>query len=107
MAENFYLDEPALDSVADGILVTGTNFTSAYKDLDGVLTATQGCWGDDEIGKAFEKNYWENGEKVWTGTEGAGEGLTETSKNMKKSAANLSSVDEETAKWLDSQIEEE
>jgi hypothetical protein len=107
MAENFYLDEPALDGVADGVLVTGTNFTTAHTKLNDTLLATQGCWGDDDIGKAFEGNYWENAEKVRTGTEGAGEGLVGTSKNMKKSAANLASVDEETAKRLDSQIEEE
>jgi len=107
MADDFYLDEPAFEGVTDGMLVTGNNLTTAYTDLDGVLLATQGCWGDDEIGKAFEGNYWENAEKVRTGMDGAGDGIVETSRSARLTARDLASVDEQTAKWLDSQIEEQ
>jgi hypothetical protein len=107
MADNFYLDEPAFDGVTDDMLVTGSNLTTAHGKLNRVLLATQGCWGDDDIGKAFEGKYWENAEKVRTGMDGAGEGIVETSKSARKTARDLSSVDEQTAKWLDSQIEEE
>jgi hypothetical protein len=107
MAENFYLDEPAFEGVADNILVSGTNLGTAYGKLNDVLLATQGCWGDDDIGKAFEKNYWENAEEVRVGMANAGEGLVETSKNVRKKAEVLADLDERNAKWLDSQVGEE
>jgi hypothetical protein len=107
MADDFYLDEPAFEGVTDNILVTGTNLNTAYGKLNGVLLSTQGCWGDDDIGKAFEGNYWENAEKVRTGMDGAGDGIVETSKNARKSAQYLSTLDEENARYIDSQVEEE
>ncbi|MFL6119321.1 hypothetical protein [Actinophytocola sp.] len=107
MAENFYLDEPAFEGVTDDLLVTGTNFKTAHTKLNGVLTAYQGCWGDDEIGMAFQNNYWENAEKVREGTENGGEGLIETARTSRKSAEYLSSVDEQTAQYLDSQVHPE
>jgi hypothetical protein len=107
MAENFFLDEPAFEGVTDGMVVAGTNLNTAYVALDGVLTATQGCWGDDDIGKAFEKNYWENAEEVWTGMETAGEGINGTAQGARRKARDLASLDERNAKWLDSQVPEE
>jgi hypothetical protein len=107
MADNFYLDEPAFEGVTDSMLVTGTNLGTDYDNLNGVLLATQGCWGDDEIGKAFEGNYWEDAEDIRVKLAPAGEGLVTSAKGVRGKARDLASLDEENARWLDSQVEEE
>lgn len=107
MADDFYLDESAFEGVTDSLVTTGMNLDDAVKELNDVLLATEGCWGDDEIGKAFASNYWAIAEQVRTGMEGAGTGIVETARTMRKSAADLASVDEQTAKSLDSQIQEQ
>jgi hypothetical protein len=107
MADQFYLDEPALEGVTDSMIVAGTNLDTAWKKLDGVLTATQGCWGDDDIGKAFEGNYWEKADEVWTATEHAGEGINGTADYVRKKARYLEGLDERNARYIDSQLPQE
>ncbi|MGW4132283.1 WXG100 family type VII secretion target [Amycolatopsis japonica] len=57
MAENLRLDPDALERVASNLKGAGERFSEAVADLRSGLAGTEGCWGDDEIGKSFDKKY--------------------------------------------------
>jgi hypothetical protein len=101
MADKFYLDEDAFDDFARDLREIGKEFDLGQRELAQTLNMYTGAWGNDEIGKAFEKNYWENAEKVREGTEDAGEGVVDTARQSKKFAHYLDSLDEETARKMD------
>jgi hypothetical protein len=103
MAEDFYLDEDGVVHFAKGLKRTGNRLTDSYEELTNTLTGYVGCWGDDEIGKGFEKNYWDNSQELIEGMKGGGEGLVDSANGAKKSAHYFADLDLHTAKWLDSQ----
>lgn len=103
MSDDFYLDAPAFAGFAKDLRGTGSTFTSAQERLSDTLARYTGCWGDDEIGKAFESNYWENSEKVRVGAGQAGHGIVGTADNAERSGEVLSGVDTETAGRIDAQ----
>jgi hypothetical protein len=103
MAEDFYLDEDGVVHFAKGLKRTGHRLSDSYDELTNTLTGFVGCWGDDEIGKGFEKNYWDNSQELIEGMSEAGEGLVDGGKDAKKMAHNFADLDLKTAKWLDSQ----
>lgn len=101
MADNFFLDGTEFEGVTDDLRSTGSDLKADQLLLSNTLVRYNGCWGDDEIGKAFEKNYWGNAEEIRLGTATAGDGIIGTADGAKQSAENLLSVDEATAKWMD------
>lgn len=103
MAEDFYLDEDGVVHFAKGLKRTGNRLTDSYDELTNTLTDYVGCWGDDEIGKGFEKNYWDNSQELIDGMKDGGEGLVDSANGAKKSAHYFADLDLRTAKWLDSQ----
>lgn len=104
MADEFFLDESQFRGVTSDIRSTGSKLQAAHRTLNDTLGQFQGCWGDDDIGKAFEGNYWANAEKVRIGLAEAGPGLVTTGDNVQKKADQLADVDDETADWLDKQV---
>ncbi len=101
MAKDFYLDESAFGSVVGGLDGTGHGLKGDQVRLSTTLDQYTGCWGDDEIGKAFENNYWANAEKIRLGTGDAADGIIGTAESAGETAEILASVDEETARRLD------
>lgn len=107
MADEFYLDPERFRVVSRDLHDVGTDLKAAQRRLSGILDQYTGAWGSDDIGKAFEKNYYENAEKVRTGSGKAAHGIVETAGNAQKSANNLASLDEESAKKLDAKTKTE
>ncbi|MFC5291147.1 hypothetical protein ACFPM7_29200 [Actinokineospora guangxiensis] len=101
MAKDFYLDGQEFGVVTGDLRRTGSNLGDDQARLTTTLSQYTGCWGDDEIGKAFETNYWGNSEKVRLGSGTAAEGIVNTADSAKKTGEVLTSVDEETARRLD------
>ena len=69
MTENFRLDPEALERTKKALADAGEQFSQSLARLGEVLNAHEGCWGDDEIGTAFEKKYQEpaNGTRTLAG----------------------------------------
>jgi hypothetical protein len=107
MADDFFLDNSQFRRVTNDLHSTGSDLVANSDSLVSELDSYVGCWGSDDIGKGFEENYWVNAQALLTGLEGAGDGVIETADYAQQSADNLESVDEETARWLDSQTETE
>jgi len=101
MADEFYLDPDEFRVVSRDLREAGTDLKAAQQRLSGILDQYKGAWGSDEIGESFEKNYYENAEKVRIGSGKAGDGIVDTARNAQKSADNLASLDEDSAKKLD------
>jgi hypothetical protein len=105
MADEFFLDEDEHREFTKSLENIGLGLISDHQTLSDKLAPYQGAWGTDEIGKAFEGNYLVNAEDLMAATKGAGEALVETAKYSQESADYLASVDDETARWIDSQTE--
>jgi uncharacterized protein YukE len=58
---------------------------SAFNDLKATLTARDGCWGDDEFGRAFAKGYVDPAKQCL-------ENIEATTKNVHQVAENLREV---------------
>lgn len=101
MPDDFYLDPAEFRVVSRDLRDAGRDLEAAQRRLSDVLDQYTGAWGSDDIGKAFEKNYYENAEKVRIGSGKAAGGIIDTARNSQKSADNLASLDEESARRLD------
>lgn len=103
MAEDFYLDEDGMRGVTGGMRFSGEEMKSAFTDLENGLAPFVGCWGNDEIGKAFEKNYWPNASMMLDGYRPAGDDMVKGADVTMDNVTYFASLDEDNAKWLDSQ----
>ena len=103
MPDEFYLDPAEFRVVSRDLLDAGTDLEAAQRRLSDVLDHYSGAWGSDDIGKAFETNYYENSEKVRIGSGKVAGGIIKTARGAQKSADTLASLDEESAKRLDAQ----
>jgi len=101
MADDFYLDPDGFRGVSCDLRQTGTDLKAAQQRLSDILGQYTGAWGSDDIGKAFEKNYYPNAEKVRTGAGTGADGIVDSAGDAQKSADNLASVVEDSAKQLD------
>jgi len=103
MADKFYLDPDEFREVSRDLREAGTDLKAAQRRLSRILDQYTGAWGSDDIGKAFETNYYENAEKVRIGAGKAGDAIVDTAGSAQKAANNLASLDEESARKLDAQ----
>ncbi|GHF44857.1 uncharacterized protein YukE [Amycolatopsis bartoniae] len=101
MAENFRLDPAALEEATRRLGSLGDRITTAYHELAGVLDEHDGCWGEDDIGKAFAQNYVPNAKQVREGAEQAGPGVIELRNDIDDASKTFQSVDEDEARRID------
>lgn len=106
MAENFRLDPQALSTANGEFKIVGDNLGDAFTVLTGVLDDHDGCWGDDDIGKAFEKNYKEPAKEVRGYAGDAIEGMGELNEGVDESRETFEGVDYENAKKIDASVTE-
>jgi hypothetical protein len=106
MGENFRLDPEGLDNANAELLVVGNTFGAAYDNLVLVLDDHHGCWGDDDIGKAFAKNYVDSAREVRDGAKGSVDGIHELHDGVDESSTTFQSVDEESAILIDRSVTE-
>lgn len=107
MGESFRLDPEGLDNANAELLVVGNALGTAFDNLVLVLDDHHGCWGDDDIGKAFAKNYVDPATEVRDGAEGAVEGIHELHEGVEESSTTFQSVDEESAIQIDRSVTEQ
>lgn len=107
MAEKFFLDPEGAAQAARDLRETGDRLGAAYDTLTSVLDAHDGCWGDDDIGKSFAKNYVDPAAEVRTGGESAVQGLHDAADGIDESSELYLSVDEDNAAQIDAAYEPE
>lgn len=107
MGEQFRLDPEGLADANAELLVTGNTLGRAYDSLVLVLDDHHGCWGDDDIGKAFAKNYVDPATEVRDGAKGSVDGIRELHDGVDESSTTFQSVDEESAIQIDSSVTEQ
>lgn len=101
MAEKFRLDPEGLDAANGAFGVVGSKFSGAFDTLTGILDAHHGCWGTDDIGKAFETNYVQpSGEVIGYAKDAVG-GFTDLHDGVKESRDTFTSVDQDNAEKID------
>jgi hypothetical protein len=104
MAESFRLDPSGLETANSEFLGTGNTLGDAYDNLILVLDDHHGCWGDDDIGKAFAKNYVTSADEVRTAAKECVDGMHELHEGVTESLETFQSVDEESAIEIDKSV---
>jgi hypothetical protein len=107
MAESFRLDPSGLTSANEEFLGTGNSLGEAFDNLILVLDDHHNCWGDDDIGKAFAKNYVTPAEEVRTASKECVTGMHELYDGVTESVETFESVDEESAIEIDKSVTEQ
>ena len=107
MAEKFHLDNHLMRHVTTRLADIGGDFAASSKKLTRTLDQYEGCWGEDDIGKAFDKQYSDNAGKLLDIHKQDGKYLTEAAENAGKSADNVDKVDTKTARKIDSKVPRE
>lgn len=101
MADNFYLDPEGMSRATGKLRDLGNRLEGSFKKLEGVLDQHDGCWGGDDIGKAFEKNYVPAATEARKGAGDAAHAIVQTSDDADKSSKVFQSVDEKEAQRID------
>lgn len=101
MAEEFYLDPDLYRQATRQLEEAGKKLEAAQKRLAGTLDQYEGCWGDDEIGKAFQKGYYDNAEKLVDGLGKAATGLVESASVARQNAEDFMKLDQDEAQRID------
>lgn len=107
MGESFRLDPDGLAAANGEFLVVGDKLGDAFDNLVLVLDDHDGCWGEDDIGKAFAKNYVQPSGEVREASKNAVEGIHELHDGVDESSETFQSVDEESAIQIDNSVTEQ
>src|SRR5699024_10914496 len=101
MADEMRVDADALRKRSPKFAEAGDKLTTAFEALKGVHQAEDGCWGSDETGAEFGKEY----KKGWEEAEGAfnelGKLLSNTKDQLNETAAQWDSDDESSAAGIE------
>jgi len=101
MSDGFYLDPDGLASATKKINDAATALGGKLVKLKGVLDQHDGCWGTDDIGKAFAQNYQGGADNLKEGSDNASQNMGSLAENLDGSAKDLEAVDEEQAAAMD------
>ncbi|GAA5151923.1 MULTISPECIES: hypothetical protein [Amycolatopsis] len=101
MAEKFFLDPAALARETQALRGTGRRLSVAVEKLNAVLDRHDGCWGKDDIGEAFEKNYAASARETRGYNKDAADGIVQVSDDLDKDSELFQSVDEDNAERID------
>ncbi|MBQ6644410.1 MAG: hypothetical protein IJH84_25720 [Saccharopolyspora sp.] len=67
--ENFRIDPDALEDINKKLRAVGEDLTASFNEMKTTLEDHWGCWGNDDIGEAFIKNFEEPNKKLQEGAE--------------------------------------
>ncbi|MEA2687134.1 MAG: hypothetical protein QOE93_2329 [Actinomycetota bacterium] len=101
MAEDFYIDPAGLSRAVGDLRSSGLRLSGAFAKLDVVLKDNHNCWGTDDIGKAFRKNYVQPAGDVVSGSDAAVVNITQMSDVTDQNSTVFQSVDQESAEAID------
>lgn len=101
MPDDFYLDPAALASEIAALRTTGNALSTAFTALTGVLEDHHGCWGTDDVGEAFAKNYVGSEREFTTNGRATVDGLGAAADGIEESSEVFQSVDRDNAERID------
>jgi hypothetical protein len=101
MADKFFIDQSGVKSVTQELGHLAADLKTAQRKLSDVLAQYEGAWGTDEVGEAFEKNYYQKAEEDRKGLGEAAEGMAASAESIQKAADNFVGLDEAAAKKYD------
>ncbi|WP_156819575.1 hypothetical protein [Pseudonocardia sp. HH130630-07] len=101
MADRFELAESDAVRAGERAESAGERLQRAHGNLASVLDARNGCWGTDQIGKAFEKAYVEYADPLRENSKSLGENFSGVGTATTDMARELADVDEDNAKRFD------
>jgi uncharacterized protein YukE len=104
MAEDFYLDPDKLAQATGALRYANEELSSQLAKLTGVLQQHDGCWGTDDIGKAFAKKYVQPSHDAQAGITATTGGVDATVRNLDSASTQFQGLDEESAQRLDASI---
>ncbi|GAA4550627.1 WXG100 family type VII secretion target [Amycolatopsis samaneae] len=96
----FTADPEAVKSAAGGLEVAADNLEDAAKELQSALSAQGECWGDDDSGKEFAKDYVPGAQGAVEGFGNLVEGLRGLYRNVDQSMKALQGADQTVADTL-------
>ncbi|EME65700.1 hypothetical protein [Amycolatopsis decaplanina] len=101
MGETFRLDPEEASAAAARLGALGERLNNSLKALEVTLDDRHGCWGQDDIGEAFAKNYVDPAEQTREGARKAGDGTGQLKDGIAKSVSVLRDLDQESAARID------
>ncbi|GAB3746628.1 hypothetical protein GCM10027598_85100 [Amycolatopsis oliviviridis] len=107
MADQFRLDPEALERVNGDLAAATARFKEALRELGGKLAEHYGCWGEDEAGKAFAKNYVQTAQETNSGAHQTADGVESTCGSLRDASKQFVGLDEENARALDKSMGEQ
>ncbi|MEV0679407.1 hypothetical protein AB0I60_23075 [Actinosynnema sp. NPDC050436] len=105
MADDFYLDPEGFRAFTRELRDVGEDLGEAQRQLSEVLLQYRGAWGKDQIGKAFQQKYLQPADQLEEGSGRAARGLVQSAGDAQGLANDLAGLDEDAARWMDSQVE--
>jgi hypothetical protein len=87
------LDFPAVNNIAGNLETAIAEFATALAEMKRVAAELDGCWSDDEAGKAFAASYLANAEKTLANGDLTVESVTLLATNLRKVAEMFSELD--------------
>ena len=91
------IDVPGTQRVADRVESAAETYSAALTALHSVLDQHDGCWSDDEMGKAFAKNYVDTAKQALDDGKTAADTGTTMATDLRTAATQLSNQDEDNA----------
>lgn len=101
VADRFELDEDEAIRAGERAESAGDRLKKAHGNLDSLLSARHGCWGTDDIGKAFEKSYLEYADPLRKNTGPLGENFSGVGEFTTGMAQEFRKVDDDNADQID------
>jgi hypothetical protein len=101
VAERFELDEDAAKDAGDRAGSAGQRLRDAHRELVAVLDDRDGCWGDDDIGKAFANSYVEFADGTRDNTKMIATNLADTGKYVVSVVDEFVDADADNAREID------
>jgi uncharacterized protein YukE len=101
MTDDFYIDPAGLSRATGDLRSAGQRLSDAFTELKAVLEQNDNCWGTDEHGKAFRKNYVGPAADVTSGSDAAVVNIAQMADVTDQNSALFQSVDQESAEAID------
>ncbi|MCA1185266.1 WXG100 family type VII secretion target [Saccharopolyspora sp. 6T] len=95
MADDFYLDPDGMRAANQRIKTAHSEMEAAFDELSAELAELYGCWGNDDVGKAFEENYKEPEKNIKEGSKGILDGVDELTGSLDEAVDEFVEVDEQ------------
>ncbi len=94
MSEITRVDIPEVNAASKNLDVISDQLEDAVASLKRRLAVVDGCWGDDEAGKAFAKNYLPNAEETLKNSNLTVESLASVAENLRTITTEFAKLDQ-------------